>query len=183
MRRVSGKEVRRLATQLVETLLRHELTVATAESCTGGLVSKLVTDVAGSSGCFGYGFVTYSNEAKQQLLDVPEAVLAEAGAVSEATVRAMADGARRVSGADLAVSISGIAGPDGGSPDKPVGTVWFGFAGIDGSIDAERQRFPGNRSAVRRVSAAYALAGLLARVRGADGFPATKRSEQDQPKR
>ncbi|MEO0998911.1 MAG: nicotinamide-nucleotide amidase [Pseudomonadota bacterium] len=158
------KELKPLAMQLVDKLIRAGATVTTAESCTGGLVSKLITDVAGSSECFEYGFVTYSNAAKQQLLGVPAATIDRFGAVSEATVRAMAEGAVAASGADLAVSVSGIAGPGGGSAAKPVGTVWFGFAAADGTVTAEKQRFPGNRGAVRRASAAYALGALLARL-------------------
>ncbi len=164
MRPTTKKELKRLAMQLVDKFTRAGVTVTAAESCTGGLVSKLITDVAGSSDCFGYGFVTYSNAAKQQLLGVPAETIDNYGAVSEATVRAMAEGARAASAADMAVSVSGIAGPGGGSAAKPVGTVWFGFVAADGTVTAEKQRFPGNRGAVRRASAAYALTGLLARL-------------------
>ena len=138
---------------------------ATAESCTGGWVAKACTDVAGSSQWFECGFVTYSNAAKIRDIGVSERTLANHGAVSEATVREMAAGALRVSGADVAVSISGIAGPDGGTPLKPVGTVWFGLAlrqGSDVVITAETRLFSGDREAIRRSSVEHALQLVLA---------------------
>lgn len=134
--------------------------LATAESCTGGWVAKACTDVAGSSQWFECGFVTYSNAAKVRDLGVSEATLASHGAVSEPTVREMAAGALRVSGADIAVAISGIAGPDGGTPTKPVGTVWFGMAfrrGADVTVTAEMRLFAGDRERIRRLSVERAL--------------------------
>ena len=138
---------------------------ATAESCTGGWVAKVCTDVAGSSQWFACGFVTYSNAAKVRDIGVSELTLANHGAVSEATVREMAAGALRVSGADIAVAISGIAGPDGGTPAKPVGTVWFGLAaqrGADVVVTSEMQFFGGDRELIRRHSVERALQLVLA---------------------
>jgi nicotinamide-nucleotide amidase len=133
---------------------------ATAESCTGGWVAKACTDIAGSSQWFECGFVTYSNAAKVRDLGVSEGTLANHGAVSEPTVREMAAGALRVSGADIAVAISGIAGPDGGTPTKPVGTVWFGLAsrrGVEVVVTAETCLFGGDRELIRRRSVERAL--------------------------
>jgi nicotinamide-nucleotide amidase len=135
------------------------LRVATAESCTGGLLAKYLTDVPGCSKSFEFGWVTYSNQAKTRLLDVPEAVLKEQGAVSEPTVRAMAENARRKSGATYALSISGIAGPDGGTPAKPVGTVCIALA-TEGKTDARTFLVPGDREMIRDRSAKMALTML-----------------------
>lgn len=139
-------------------------TMATAESCTGGGIAAAVTDIAGSSGWLDSGFVTYSNEAKMRLLGVPEAVLAAHGAVSEATVRAMAEGVLARSPVDIAVAVSGIAGPDGGSADKPVGTVWFAWARRGQGTEVLRQVFSGDRAAVRAATVTTALEGILTRV-------------------
>ena len=155
------------ASSLVRALLARGRTVATAESCTGGWVAKALTDVPGSSGCFGYGIVSYSNAAKTSLLGVSAGTLEREGAVSEATVRAMARGVLDLSGADLAVAVSGVAGPDGGTPEKPVGMIWFGFARrVGGRIhdDARLERFEGNRAAIRAKSVAAALQGLRDRL-------------------
>jgi len=138
--------------------------LATAESCTGGWIAKVLTDIPGSSEWFGYGIVSYSNQAKQELLDVPIDVLVEHGAVSEAVVRAMAEGAIRHGDADLAVSVSGIAGPDGGTEDKPVGNVWFAWATLDDQglrSFATEHHFAGDRDDVRRQTVVVALEGLL----------------------
>ena len=124
----SDPELKALAARLGESLLARGASVATAESCTGGWIAKTLTDVPGSSAWFGAGIVSYSNRAKHELLGVPEDLLAAHGAVSEPAVLAMVDGCLHRSGADFAVAVSGIAGPDGGSEDKPVGTVWFAFA-------------------------------------------------------
>jgi nicotinamide-nucleotide amidase len=140
--------------------------VATAESCTGGWVSKALTDVPGSSGWFETGYVTYGDATKTRLLGVPAALLKAHGAVSEAVVKAMARGALERAGADVAVAVSGIAGPDGGTPGKPVGTVWFAWAERRGRgvrLRTRRLRFRGDREAVRRRAVATALAGVLAR--------------------
>ncbi len=140
-------------------------TVATAESCTGGLVAKMLTDIGGASAYFRQGWVTYANEAKTQLLGVPEQTLKEHGAVSEATVIAMADGARRQSGATYAISLSGIAGPDGGTPEKPVGTVWFGVAHPGGTF-ARRFVLAGDRDMIRDRAAKMALTMLRYQLLG-----------------
>ncbi|WP_312746261.1 nicotinamide-nucleotide amidase [Cedecea neteri] len=135
-------------------------TVTTAESCTGGWIAKVITDVAGSSAWFERGFVTYSNEAKHQLIGVNETTLEAYGAVSKGVVLEMAQGALAAAKADYAVSVSGIAGPDGGTPEKPVGTVWFGFADKHGRTLAKVQRFDGDRDAVRRQATEFALQSL-----------------------
>jgi nicotinamide-nucleotide amidase len=132
------------------------LRVATAESCTGGLVAGAITAIPGSSAIFTHGFVTYANEAKTEMLGVPEPMLAAHGAVSSEVAAAMATGARAHSGAHLAVSTTGVAGPDGGSPQKPVGTVWFGLATPDG-VTTYHRIFPGNRDEVRQASVDFAL--------------------------
>ena len=140
--------------------------VATAESCTGGWIAKALTDIAGSSQWFVEGFVTYSDEAKELRLGVPSAVLRNPGAVSEATVRAMAAGAIRRTGAHLAVAVTGIAGPGGAVPGKPVGTVWLGWATRRGRtirVAAQLRHFRGDRETVRRKTVRAALAGLLKR--------------------
>ena len=155
------------AARLVADLIRRKMTVATAESCTGGWIAKALTDVPGSSGCFGYGIVSYSNGAKESMLGVDNRTLAEHGAVSEAVVREMAEGALRQSGADIAVAVSGIAGPDGGSKDKPVGTVWFAWSmQVDGGIstDAYLQRFEGNRDRIRMQAVIHGLEGVRGRL-------------------
>jgi nicotinamide-nucleotide amidase len=145
------------AAALVAAARQKGLRLSTAESCTGGLVAAALTDVAGSSAVFDEGFVTYSNTAKQKTLGVPADVLTRHGAVSAETVAAMADGARRVSGAHVAVSISGIAGPGGGSPEKPVGTVWLGLAVQGHPTQVFHHRFSGDRAAVRAAAVATAL--------------------------
>ncbi|MBK1630750.1 damage-inducible protein CinA [Thiohalocapsa halophila] len=149
-----------LAAQLGRRLADAGLMLATAESCTGGWIAKCVTDIAGSSAWLDRGFVTYSNAAKQDMLGVAAATLAEHGAVSEPVVRAMAAGAVAHSAAQVAVAVSGVAGPDGGSADKPVGTVCFGFALPDG-VSTETLHFDGDRDAVRRQSVAHALTRLI----------------------
>ena len=153
-----------LAEHLGRRLLAARCRLATAESCSGGWIAKAVTDVPGSSKWFECGYVVYSNAAKVRDLGVSEQMLQEHGAVSEAAVREMAAGALRVSGAQIAVSVSGIAGPDGGSPDKPVGTVWFGLAirrrgGTE--VVAKLELFPGDREAVRRRTVEHALQLVL----------------------
>jgi nicotinamide-nucleotide amidase len=140
--------------------------LVTAESCTGGWVAKLLTDVPGSSAWFERGFVTYSNEAKEELLGVSGKLLAEHGAVSEAVVRAMAEGALARGHGSISVAVSGVAGPAGGSATKPVGTVWLAWSGTGGDTHARHCRFDGDRDAVRRQSVAAALEGVLSRLRG-----------------
>src|SRR5690606_7943609 len=153
-------ELESLARRLGEALAARGWTAATAESCTGGWISKAITDIAGSSRWFGAGYVVYSNDAKTKTLGVPAELIAEAGAVSEPVVTALAEAARERAGADIAVAVSGIAGPGGGTPEKPVGTVWFAWAGPHGTV-TERQQFDGDREAVRRQTVALALEGLI----------------------
>ncbi|QDJ10106.1 Competence-damaged family protein [Roseomonas mucosa] len=145
------------AGRLLERLQAQGLTLATAESCTGGLIAAALTAIPGSSATVLAGFVTYSNGAKTAMLGVPEAVIASVGAVSEETARAMAEGALERSGADLAVAVTGIAGPGGAVPGKPVGTVWFGLARRGRPVRALRHVFPGDRTAVRAATVAEAL--------------------------
>jgi nicotinamide-nucleotide amidase len=156
----------RLAARLGRKLLHGSRRVTTAESCTGGWIAKTLTDISGSSRWFGEGFVVYGNEAKAKRLGVPRALLESDGAVSEAVARAMAEGALRRSGADVAVAVTGIAGPDGAVPGKPVGTVWFCWTEKRrGRVHsrAERKRFRGDREAVRRKTVRWALMRLLSR--------------------
>ena len=154
-------DLQTLAAQVGDRLQRLGWRLATAESCTGGWVAKEVTGVPGSSAWFDMGFVTYSNVAKEQLLGVRAQTLQEQGAVSEATVTEMAAGALARSGADVALAISGIAGPGGGTADKPVGLVCFGWATRDGRLHAASERLPGDREAVRAQAVARALQGVL----------------------
>ena len=140
-------------------------TVVLAESCTGGLVCAALTEIAGSSAVLDRGFVTYSNEAKTELLGVPTAVLAAHGAVSRPVAEAMAEGALARSNAELAVSITGIAGPGGATPGKPVGTVWFAWADRSGRHHSLLARFDGDRRQVRQQAVRQALSGLLALLR------------------
>ncbi|MFD1801960.1 nicotinamide-nucleotide amidase [Mixta tenebrionis] len=140
-----------------QRLRQRGATVTTAESCTGGWIAKVLTDVAGSSAWFERAFITYSNDAKQQMVGVTAASLQQWGAVSEQVVKEMAAGALKEASADFAVAVSGIAGPDGGSAEKPVGTVWFGFASAAGQVVAKRHIFQGDRDAVRRQAVAMAL--------------------------
>ena len=156
-----GDKLGGLARRLGEGLLKRRLVLACAESCTGGWVAKTVTDIPGSSAWFDRGFVTYTNEAKRQMLGVRAETLERQGAVSEETVRQMAEGALMHSSADLALAISGVAGPGGGSEEKPVGTVCFAWSARDGRTWVRCKRFNGNREAVRRKSVAYALEKLL----------------------
>jgi nicotinamide-nucleotide amidase len=160
----TDKELFALAERVGQKLRAAGRRLATAESCTGGWVAKVCTDIAGSSQWFECGFVTYSNAAKIRDSGVSARTLADHGAVSEATVREMAAGALRVSGADVAVAISGIAGPDGGTPSKPVGTVWFGLAfrqSTDVAVVVETGLFAGDRELIRRRSVECALQLVL----------------------
>lgn len=136
------------------------LMVATAESCTGGLIAAALTEIAGSSDVVDRGFVTYSNRAKAAMLGVPPALIEAHGAVSGPVAQAMADGALARSDAGLAVAVTGVAGPDGGTAEKPVGTVWFGLAGHGRATATEARVFPGDRAAVRRATVLHALALL-----------------------
>ena len=159
--------LQKLAAVVVSDLANAGKAVATAESCTGGWIAKSITDIAGSSAVFGYGIVSYSNGAKESLLGVKNKTLEEHGAVSEPVVEEMANGLLHLSGADIAVAVSGIAGPDGGTDDKPVGTVWFAWAvrhGANALIDTSCQQFSGDRELVRELTVAHALQGVLERI-------------------
>ncbi|MGA2550024.1 MAG: CinA family protein [Burkholderiaceae bacterium] len=145
-----------------QRLLERRRTFTCAESCTGGMLAAAITDVAGSSGWFERGFVTYSNESKMEMLGVSEELLKREGAVSEATARAMAEGALAHSRADLAVSITGIAGPGGAVPGKPVGTVCFAVTDRTGPAQVQTRHFDGDRAAVRRAATRFALQSALA---------------------
>lgn len=149
------------AARLGATLLTRGEKLATAESCTGGGVAMTLTAIAGSSRWFERGFVTYSNEAKQEMLGVDATTLDREGAVSAATVTEMAAGALSHSRADWSLAISGIAGPDGGTPTKPVGTVWLAWAGPQGIRHCEQHLYPGDRRAVREQAGQRAMEGLL----------------------
>ncbi len=158
----TDKDLLGLAEQVGGCLRAHGWSLVTAESCTGGWVSKVITDVAGSSVWFERGFVTYTNVAKHEQLGVPDSILREYGAVSEATVQAMAQGALVHSHAQVSLAITGIAGPGGGSPLKPVGTVWFAWGGSAGQgIHTLQHLFQGGRESIRRQAVATALTGLL----------------------
>lgn len=153
-------DITELARQAGQALQQRKLLLATAESCTGGGLAEAITDIAGSSGWFECGFVSYSNAAKRAMLSVPQALILGHGAVSEEVAAAMASGALAHSAAQVAVSTTGIAGPGGAVPGKPVGTVCFGWADAD-RIHTERVVFAGDRQAVRAQSVAHALEGLL----------------------
>lgn len=157
-------ELEILAERLGDLLLERGEWLAVAESCTGGWLAQSVTAIAGSSAWFDRGFVTYSNAAKMEMLGVPEITLERHGAVSDAVARAMAQGALANSCADWTVAITGIAGPGGGSPQKPVGTVCFAWASNDGGCEALTCHFAGDRASVREQSVRFALNGLLDRV-------------------
>jgi nicotinamide-nucleotide amidase len=152
-----------LARAVGRAALARRVRIAAAESCTGGLISGAITAIAGSSDWFECGFVTYSNAAKMRDLGVPRQTIAHFGAVSVQAARAMAEGARRVSGADWAIAVTGIAGPTGGTPAKPVGTVCFAWAG-PGGMEALRTLLSGDRAAIRTESVGIALQGLIDRL-------------------
>jgi nicotinamide-nucleotide amidase len=161
---LSDLDVAALVLQLAELLARKGWMMATAESCTGGLIAGACTDLAGSSDWFERGFVTYSNDAKSELLGVDAALIEAHGAVSEPVARAMAEGAVARSRAQASVAVTGVAGPSGGSAEKPVGTVWFGWS-VDGRTRTERRRFDGDRAAVRAATVHYALQTLVELLR------------------
>lgn len=148
-----------VCTRLAHLLLERNWLLCTAESCTGGLMAAACTDLAGSSNWFERGFVTYANTAKCDMLGVPAELIGQHGAVSEPVARAMATGALAHSQAQVAIAVTGIAGPSGGSADKPVGTVWFGF-GLPSGVRTEVQHFAGDRAAVRQAAVQHALTRL-----------------------
>ena len=151
---------RALCERLAQALQARGWMLATAESCTGGMIAAACTDLSGSSNWFERGFVTYSDAAKTELLGVDPALIAQHGAVSEQVARAMAFGAVRHSKAQVSVAVTGVAGPTGGTPHKPVGLVWFGFQ-VDGQLSSETLTFPGDRAAVRTATVEHALQRLL----------------------
>jgi nicotinamide-nucleotide amidase len=157
-------ELEKRVASLAAALLSRGWRMAAAESCTGGWIAKVCTDRAGSSGWFERGVVSYSNRAKADLLGVQQMSLDRDGAVSRAVALQMAEGARDRAGVDAALAVTGIAGPDGGTPDKPVGTVWFAWAVGTASAEAEHVVFRGDREAVRRQTVAHALQGLIDRL-------------------
>lgn len=150
-----------LSQRLGEQLLQRNWRIATAESCTGGGVAAAITAVPGSSAWFEYGIVSYANAAKEKLLGVSNETLTREGAVSEAVVIEMARGVLALSGADIAVAISGVAGPSGGSPEKPVGTVWFAWATALGKIKTELKHFNGDRAEVQSLAVVFAIGGVM----------------------
>lgn len=161
------QSLRKLAAAVVSDLAECGKSVALAESCTGGWIAKTITDIPGSSAVFGYGVVSYSNGAKESILGVKNETIEQHGAVSEQVVEEMAKGALHLSGASVAVAVSGVAGPDGGTGDKPVGTVWFAWAVRDGSAaltDTSCELFSGDRELVRELTVAHALQGVLERI-------------------
>ena len=165
---MADAELLDLAARVGARLQRRQLMLATAESCTGGLIAGAITAIAGSSAWFDRGFVTYSNAAKKDMLGVPAALIDQFGAVSEPVARAMADGALARSEAHLAVAVTGVAGPAGGTPDKPVGMVCFGWALRGVPTGVATVRFPGDRAAVRALTVHHAIVGLLIRL---DSYP------------
>jgi len=162
---MADADLESLAARLGAALKSRGLLLATAESCTGGWIAQTVTMISGSSEWFDRGFVTYSNEAKQDMLGVNRETLTRFGAVSEETARGMAEGALAKSRADIAVAVTGVAGPTGGTPSKPVGMVCFAWAREGSEVESATQRFDGDREAIRRQSVVFAMEGLLARLR------------------
>ncbi len=165
MSNYSQQDLTQLAREIGESLSARELQLATAESCTGGWLAQCCTDIAGASAWFERGWVTYSNQAKQDCLGVAERTLETQGAVSQTTAIEMAEGALSQSNADISVAISGIAGPDGGSMDKPVGTIWFAWAMSHRTTLVQHQLLSGNRQSIRAQAVALALHGIQIALR------------------
>lgn len=164
---INYDEMTRLSIEVGKALIEKKSTITTAESCTGGWIAKVITDIAGSSDYYHRGFVTYSNEAKHEMIGVDEQTLIKYGAVSEEVVLQMAEGALKAANADFSVSVSGIAGPGGGSEEKPVGLVWFGFAmktptGIQ--VTAKHGIFSGSREQVRAESVIFSLKSIIKEI-------------------
>jgi len=157
----SDERIARLVERVAQLLTAREARLATAESCTGGWIAKSLTDLPGSSAWFGYGVVAYSNEAKEMLLALDPDLLAVHGAVSGEVATGMAAAVHAVSGADISVAVTGIAGPDGGTSDKPVGTVWLAWDGPDMRAASHHECFSGDRDAIRRQTVVAALLGIL----------------------
>ncbi len=163
----SDEHIDDLVQRVAHLLTAREARLATAESCTGGWIAKCLTDLPGSSAWFEYGVVTYSDAAKETLLALDPDVLAAHGAVSREVATRMAGAVRAISDADVSVAVTGIAGPDGGTPDKPVGTVWLAWEGPGARSSTRQEQFSGDREAIRRSTVAAALAGILRHL--ADG--------------
>ena len=159
---INDSDLQQLAEQVGQALRQRQWMLCAAESCTGGWVAKILTDVVGSSAWFERGFVTYTNVSKQEMLGVEARILDEHGAVSEATVQGMASGALQHSHADISLAITGIAGPGGGTEAKPVGLVWFAWGIRDTAVHSEQHVFDGDREAVRRQAVQTALQGVKA---------------------
>ena len=155
-----------LSLELAELLLKKEYKIGLAESCTGGGIAKVLTDLPGSSNWFELGVVTYSNEAKEKILGVPKSLLESYGAVSEPVAKAMVEGVVKLSEADVSISVTGIAGPDGGSKEKPVGMVCFGFHNLIQGIRVETIKFSGDRPSIRHQAVKYALRATLSDLLG-----------------
>ena len=161
------ESLQKLSEAVVVELTKAGKAVSTAESCTGGWVAKSITDIPGSSAVFQYGIVSYSNGAKESILGVKNETLEVHGAVSKPVVEEMAKGVLHLSGADIAVAVSGVAGPDGGTDEQPVGTVWFAWAVRDGAkerVDTHCANFKGDRDLVRELTVAHALQGVRERI-------------------
>ena len=165
MHTISDSELLHLTSQVAQTMLAINWRLSVAESCTGGWLGKCCTDLAGSSEWFDRGFISYSNQAKQELLHVKEATLNQFGSVSEYTASEMAQGALAESLADISVAITGIAGPDGGTIDKPVGTVWFAWATKYSVVKTQCCHFDGDRETIRRQAVKLALQGIIKNAR------------------
>ena len=161
---MSKVSLKQIARRVSSSIVKHGQSLATVESCTGGWVAKVLTDLPGSSAVLAGGFVTYSNGAKQTMVGVSVETLAQFGAVSEVTAAEMASGALRYSGATVSLSITGVAGPDGGTDTKPVGMVCFGWANKQGLLDTETCHFLGDRNAVRKQAVIHALQGVELRL-------------------
>jgi nicotinamide-nucleotide amidase len=161
------ESIRKLAAAVVNDMTDSGKAVSTAESCTGGWVAKALTDISGASAVFHYGVVSYSNGAKEHLLGVQNTTLEEHGSVSEPVVVEMAEGVLKLSGSDIAGAVSGVAGPSGGTAEKPVGTVWFAWAIRDGGkirTETHRASFDGDRELIRELTVVHALQGVLDRL-------------------
>ncbi len=157
----SNNDLHAITQELVRVLIKNNWHLSTAESCTGGMVAASITELAGSSDWFERGYVTYSNQSKSEDIDVSQNLIEQHGAVSDQVARAMALGAKQNSGSDLSLSITGIAGPTGGSPEKPIGTVCFAWALANDQIVSETKHFEGNRQQIRQQACDFSLRKLL----------------------
>jgi nicotinamide-nucleotide amidase len=160
----SNHDLHEITQELARVLIKNNWHLSTAESCTGGMVAASITELAGSSEWFERGYVTYSNQSKSEDIDVSQNLIEQHGAVSDQVARAMALGAKQNSGSDLSLSITGIAGPTGGSPEKPIGTVCFAWALANDQIVSETKHFEGNRQQIRQQACDFSLRKLLSLV-------------------